>query len=307
MMHTIAQFLAGHFLAALMLSVGLRTETAIVREVFKHSRIVLWALAIVWIAVPLLTLILLHLIAPTPFVAATLMTLAICPGIPLVLGKSKRAQGHYRASLLILLTTALTAIFMVPLWSAILGRFTSYHLSFGLYDVAKVLLPTVFIPYTIGRIIQELSPRVAKPLAVIAQALFITGLVIIVAVVLSKRLLGIRQLEGREVIDALLIPMCAALLGAIAARRVTLGEQVSLTYACALGNPALALAVMAHSYTEKAVSIVLSFILLRAVALIPFSLWFKHRRRDEATGGPPTRPPYPCSRHLINLGKDRHA
>lgn len=288
MLHTIAQFLAGHFLAALMLSVGLRTETAIVRELFKHSTLLLRALLIVWIAVPLLTLALLHIITPDPTYAAMLMVMAICPGVPLVLGKSSRAHGHHRTSLLILLTTALSAIVMVPLWAAILNRFTAFHLSFGLYDVAKVLLPTVILPYAIGRTIQELAPGIAKPLAKIAQGLFVAGLVVIIAIVLGKRLLGFGQLDGREIIDALLIPAAAALLGYIAARRATLGEQVSITYSCALGNPALALAVLSQSYSVRAVSVVLSFIVLRGVALIPFSLWFKHRRRaEEASAHPP--------------------
>lgn len=288
MLHALAEFLAGHFLAALMLSVGLRTESAIVRELFQHSKLLLRALVIVWVAVPLLTLALLHIITPDPSYAAMLMVMAICPGVPLVLGKAKRSHGHHRTSLLILLTTALSAIVMVPLWAAILNRFTVFHLSFGLYDVAKVLLPTVIIPYAIGRTIQELAPGIAKPLAKIAQGLFVAGLAIIVAIVVAKRLLGLGQLDGREIADALLIPAGAALLAVLAARRAPRDEQISLTYASALGNPALALAVLSQSYSVKAVPVVLSFIVLRGVALIPFSLWFKHRRRaDEARAHPP--------------------
>lgn len=281
-MLTVTRFLAAHAIVMLMLSVGLRTSHAILREVADRWAVLVRALVLVWLVVPLLAAVLLLAIKPGHNEAVALIVMAICPGVPLVLRKAKRQYGDEKTSLLVLLATAVTALVMVPLWAAVLSRLTPLELTFTLSNVAAVLLPTVVAPYVIGRIIVVLWPRAATTLAKIAHALFIASVVVVIAVVLAKMVPALSSLSFRAFVAAFLIPFIAAVLGYLVTPG-SLDNRVSVSYAAALGNPALALSVIAHSYKAMHVlPIVLAFVLVRAIALIPFNLWFKHRHREDA-------------------------
>lgn len=281
MLETVAHFLAAHALAMLMLSVGLRTPTALIRDIPNRWRVLAFALLVVWIAVPVLAVALVLTVRPLPTEQGTLVVLAVCPGAPMIVSKMRTKYGHGRTSLLVLIAAALTALFMLPLWAAVLKRLTPLDLKFGPRDVAAVLLPLVFVPYALGRVIIRLWPRVAAWLAKITTALFYLGLVVVAVVVLVKMGPALRSLGFRAFVAALLIPIGATVLGYIATPG-SLDERVSVAYAAALGNPVLALGVLAHSYKGfDAVPLVLAFVVVRVVALIPFNLWFKHRHRED--------------------------
>ncbi len=276
-MEAIARFLAVHAIALLMLAVGLRTPSAIVADIAGRWRTLMRALAVVWIAVPLLALLVVYALQPPPSAAATLIVMAICPGVPLVLGKSKRARGDATMSLLVLVATAITALVLVPLWAVVLTYVTSLELTFAMKDAAAVLVPNVVLPFAVGRVIREAVPRVAHAAEVIAQLLFFTGIAILVLFALARSGSALHMLTARDVAAAALISIGAGALGYVVAPNVP-AARVSLTYAAALGNPALALSVMMLSYRHvKVVPLVLAFVLVRAVALLPFSLLFRRQ------------------------------
>ena len=81
MLATITHFLATHFLAMLMLSVGLRTDRALFHELRARGPLLARALVIVWLIVPMLALTVLYALRPPQFVAITLMVMAICPAL----------------------------------------------------------------------------------------------------------------------------------------------------------------------------------------------------------------------------------
>jgi BASS family bile acid:Na+ symporter len=183
---------------------------------------------------------------------------------------------------LILIATALTAFVMIPLWMELLNRAMGLELAFRLRDVATVLVPTIVLPFAIGRVVADLAPRIAKSLATITQALFVAGLLIIVVAVISRAGASFRELGARELLAALLIPFGAAAFGYWAGRP-EIDARISTTYSAALGNPALALAVIAQSNHIK-VPAMIAFLLVRGLALLPFMLWFKR-----ASQGSPSR------------------
>lgn len=295
MLQTIGHFLAGHVIALFMLTVGLRRDHRVLRELTERWQHLARALAIVWIGVPLLALLVVHIAEPSPFDARVLMVLAICPGKPLALRHTKRAHGHHHLSLLVLISTALTAILLVPLWAIVLTHLTPHRLAFGPDDVAAILVPTVLAPNAVGWIINAVSPRLAATLARLVEVLFFVGLAIFVTTELLRGLPGLRDLALAEILAAVAISLGAALLGYVAAADPT-DRRIAVAYAAALGNPALALAVIAHSDHVLAISLVAMFVVLRAAALVPFDLWLhlRHRTRpaEHATARPgvPTTP-----------------
>jgi BASS family bile acid:Na+ symporter len=279
MLATVASFLASHAVAMLMLSAGLHTQSSILLDFHARRRVLARAVMVVWLAVPLLALVVVYLVRPAPLHATTLLVMAVCPGVPLVLRRSKQSRGDAKTTLLILIATALTAFVMIPLWMLVLNRVAGLALTMGLRDVATVLVPSIVLPFVIGRIVVVLSPRIAKPLAAIAEALFIAGLAVIVIAVISHAGASFRELGARELLAAVLVPLGAAALGYWAGRPA-IGDRVSTTYAAALGNPALALAVMAHSQHSK-VPALIAFLVMRGLALLPVKLMLRRARPAE--------------------------
>lgn len=282
MVETILNLLARHAVALLMLSIGLRTPSAIVRDLASRRAVLARALLVVWLAVPLLALAAIYLIRPPPMSAAALMVMAICPGVPLVVGRARRARGDPKTSLLVLVATAITALVMVPLWLAVLSRMSPLDIPYGLSDAAAVLLPSVLAPFVVGRIIVVLWPRGAAQLAKVAQALFVLGFGILVVTVLARMMPALRTLGLRDFLAAFLIPFGAAAIGYVAGAHER-DDRISLAYAAALGNPALAVSVAAHSSAgHEAVPVMLAFLLVRGLALFPFTLWFKQKELSSA-------------------------
>jgi len=252
-------------------------------DVKQRWRLIARAMSIVWLLVPCLAVAIVYFVHPRNIEAATLLVMAICPGVPLVVYRSKKSYGDPKTTLLVLLATALSSFFMIPLWAAVLSRTTPLELTIGMREVAGVLLPTLLIPYAIGTVIGDLAPRIAKPLASVAQALFIAGAVVVLIAIVRQLGASFSEVGPRGYLAAVLIPVCAAGLGYAASQPAALDDRISITYASALGNPALCLAIMAHSFDVKVVALVVGFVLVRAIALVPFNLWFKHRSRTGET------------------------
>ncbi len=279
MLASIGHFLASHAIALFMLSVGLRTGHVILREMVTTRRtMTLRALAAVWIGVPLLTLALLYVLRPGPLDAATLMVMAICPGVPLLLRKSDKAHGDRDTALIVLIAALLTAVVLTPAWAALLRQFTPLHLVVAPRDELAVVLPKVLLPFALGRIVHHLAPRLAAPLAKVANALFLVGVAAILIAVIVKRPISLSDLSGRGAIAAFLIALGSALLGYMSTRG-PIGERSAIAFAGAFGNPMLALTILAQSYSFEAFSLIGIYIVIRTLAFVPFSLWLNHERK----------------------------
>ncbi len=280
MLATLAHFLATHFLAMLMLSVGLRTDRALFRELRARGPVLARALVIVWLVVPMLALTAIYILRPPQLVAISLMVMAICPGVPLVLRKSQKAHGDPQTSLLLVISTALTAVVLVPVWATLLSQTTPIEVSLAASDVLRVVVPVVLAPYVLGRAINTLWPRAAGQLARVADVLFVAGFAVIALAVLVRRIPSFDALTLRGLLAAIIISLGAALLGYLTTS-APLEGRISVGYGAALGNPALALAVIANVAEVRdrpaVVGLVVALVLVRGVALIPFNFWI-HRK-----------------------------
>jgi BASS family bile acid:Na+ symporter len=278
MLASLAHTLAMHAIAMFMLSVGLRTDRYVVRDALLHHRgHLIHAAVAVWIAVPLLTLAVLYTLRPPPYSIATLMVMAICPGVPLLLRKSDKAHGNRDTALSVLIMTVVTAVLMTPFWALILERFTPLDLKVHPRDVVLVVFPKVLLPYIVGRIIRELSPRVAKPLAKIAYGVFLAGGVVVLLALIFKHPISVRDLSVRGILASLVIALGSAVLGFYAEYRAPLEHRTAIAFAGAFGNPMLALAILARSYDFQALGFVALYVIVRVIAFIPVGLWLNHR------------------------------
>jgi predicted Na+-dependent transporter len=287
MLEALIKFLAANAIAALMLSVGLRTDTAVVADLKQRWRLLLRALAVVWLGVPLLVLVAVWLFRVPPLGAATLVLMAICPGIPFVVKSTERASGSSRTALLVLLATAITAPVMVPLWAAVLARSSRFAFVVDAVTVLRVVLPSVILPFVIGRIINLVSERAAALLAKLATLVFVAGIAIAVAVLVAKAMPVLAASSPQVFVALVAATLAAAALG-YAAGGPRAADRTALGYAAALGNPALALAIAARTVpTAEPLPLIAAYVVVRTLTLVPFGLWIRRRgSRGGATQAP---------------------
>jgi len=285
MLASIAQFLAAHAIAMFSLSIGLRSDTRILEEMRARKRLLGRALLACWIVVPLFAMAILLILRPPHLAAAGLMVLAICPGVPLAIRTAGKRDGDATTSLIVLVATVVTAFVMIPLWSALLAHLTPVDVSIGALSVGLVLFPQLLLPLLIGLLIRELAPSFSKKLGVVANALFIAGLVIIAIVLVPKSIKMLVDMSGYAILAAACIPIGGAAIGYIAGRPRR-PDQISVAYAAGMGNPAMAVAVLAAASLPKAemLPLLIAFVLIRVVGLLLFQLWLRHQHRATISG-----------------------
>jgi BASS family bile acid:Na+ symporter len=264
-----------------MLSIGLRTDTTIVADLKQQWRLILRALAVVWLGVPALVILAVRAFQVPPIGTTTLLLMALCPGIPLLVRSAEQAGGSSRTALLVLLATALTAPVMVPLWAEIHAQSSRVVFVVDAVTVLKVVIPSVILPYVMGRIISYLvSKRAAVMLAKLATIVFVAGFAITLVVLVIKAIPVLTASSPQVFVALIISTLAAAALGyAVGGPRAP--DRIALGYAAALGNPALALAIAARTAPDTAfLPLVGAYVLVRTLTLIPFGRWIRRRAHE---------------------------
>lgn len=278
MLATLVHVIASHAISILMLSVGLQTDRGLVHELPARWRILARALAVIWLAVPLVALLVVTILRLPPIAATVLLVVAIAPGMPLVMRSARKAHGDPRLALLVLISTALTAVVMVPLWGWVLHRVTGYDLEVSSGTIARLMLVGLVLPFMIGRLIRTVSPRIAVPLAKLAAALFAIVAVVFVVAMLASVGGVLRDVDPRVLIGVVLFTVVDVALGWWAGGPDR-SSRIAVSFAAALGNPALAVMLVAHAQPDqRALPLIVTYILLRGLILLPFQLWIRRGR-----------------------------
>jgi len=289
-LQALIRFLAANAISAFMLSIGLRTDPAIVVDLKQQWRLVLRALAVVWLAVPVLVILAVRAFQVPPIGTTTLLLMALCPGIPLLVRSTERAGGSSRTALLVLLATVLTAPVMVPLWAEIHAQSSRVVFVVDPVTVLQVVLPSVILPYVMGQIIHLVSERAAVLLAKLATLVFVAGMAVVIVVLVIKAIPVLAVSSPQVFVAVIVSTLAAAALGyAVGGPRAP--DRIALGYAAALGNPALALAIAARTApAAEFLPLVAAYVVVRTLTLVPFGRWIQRRasREDGAWCRPPT-------------------
>jgi BASS family bile acid:Na+ symporter len=269
---------AGGATFALMLDVSLRLGREVLLRVRARPDLFLRTLAAVWIGVPLLTLLVIRALDVPPRASSLLLLMAFCPGVPLVLVSTRSVQGALPTAFLALILAAVTEPFLIPYGARIVSALQPVDLTVRPRHVLAVILPTVFLPVVLGFAIHDLFPRAAPLLARISNVVFglaLTGCVILVLVKAAPLLLNVPALA---IVAVVLITLGDALIGYWAGGPDR-DDQKAIALAVALGNPALALAVVEVSYPGyPAFAMVAVYLLVRFLALAPLRSWLKRAK-----------------------------
>jgi BASS family bile acid:Na+ symporter len=280
------RFFVAHLIELFMLAVGLAAQPgAVVRAVRSRPRLYARALVVLYVAVPLLTIGIAEVLALPPGLAALLVVFGVCPAAPLVVPRlmKKDAAAGVTALALVTLASSLAPV-LVPLWLLIVNRILGSSLVVAPSALLTVFLVKVLVPFVLGVIVRRASPRVADRLAPVCASLATAALCVAVLLILKPSYEAVRHLKWTALLALVLVAFGSAAL-AVAAAGPARSDRDAFAAVAMTGSPALALAVIRASYPglRNVIGILGAFIILRALAGLPYH-WLRAWRRRAAAG-----------------------
>lgn len=270
---------------AVMFGGALLVGPPILREVSRRPWLFGRVLFAVWVLVPALTFVVLALLGVRGTPATLLLLMSVCPGVPLLLASTRTVSGSMRTALLALVVTATTEPILLPFWTRLISRALPVDLRVDAAEVLNVLIPTVFLPIALGFAIRAKWPGVVTPMVRVCDTVYMVGTAASVAIVLWKGAPLLPRVPIEAFIAAVLITLGDGVIGAWAGGSDP-NDRKAVALAAALGNPALALAVIQSSYPGfQAAALMAVYLIVRALVIAPFEgvLWFKERRKAKST------------------------
>ena len=276
---TLLILLSGAATFAALFGGALRLGPEALGRVIEHPRLFFRMLAVIWIAIPLFTALVIFALGVVGTSASLLLLMSVCPGLPNLLTWARFARSSITMAFVALLVTAATEPFMIPYWTRLLSKFLPMDLTVQPSDVLNVIVPTVLLPIVLGFLVHKISLRATEVLAPISDYIDLAGTVATIAVILYQGLPRLTYVPPSAFVALVIITFGYAAFGFWAARP-NLDEQKAIASAAALGNPALALVIVEVSYLELQAAVLVSiYIVVRALAMAPLIWWLRYLRR----------------------------
>jgi bile acid:Na+ symporter, BASS family len=289
MLRTLVAFLAAHLVFALMLAVGLQVRLGDVDDVRRRPALYLRSLAVIELAVPLLAIAVVAVFRPPPLAMGALLLMAVCPGVAMLTRAAPKKGGSLTTAVNMLLLLSLLAPLTVPAWLAVLARVYDRPLQLAPGQVFATVAPAVLLPLALGMVVHALLPRLAPKLSRAAMLFFNVALLVVAVLLVVKAGPALLQVGPRALLAMLVLITASALLGHWAGGP-RLEDRRTVALAAVFGNPALAIAIIKVNFPDSpAVPLLGAYLLLRALALLPYHQWAK--RRPQATARADHLPP----------------
>ena len=274
--------LSGAATFAALFGAALRLGPESLRRVAEHPRLFLRMLAVIWIAIPLFTALVIFALGVVGTSASLLLLMSVCPALPNLLTWARIARSSVMTAFVALLVTAATEPFMIPYWTRLLSKFLPMDVTVQPSHVLIVVVPTVFLPIALGFLVQKISFRAAAVLARVSDFIDLAGTIATIAVILYEGLPRLIYVPPVAFVALVIITFGYSAFGFWAARP-NLDEQKAIAAAAALGNPALALVIVEVSYLELQAAVLVSiYIVVRAITMAPLIWWLRYLKRGRS-------------------------
>jgi BASS family bile acid:Na+ symporter len=221
-------------------------------------------------------------------VKIALVALAVAPIPPLLPRKVMRAGEKSSYALGLLVAAALLSIVFTPLAFHLLGKTLGAHARMSPATIMQIVLLTVMLPLGAGMLVRNIAPGFAERwpsfIALAATVLLIASAVPI----LSTSWPTIEALIGNGTLAAI----TAFVLAGLAAGHILGGpapeDRTAQALSAASRHPGIALAIASANFPEQKLmpAAILLYLIVSAVASIPYLTW-RRRRRVESQGGAP--------------------
>ncbi|HXD05939.1 MAG TPA: hypothetical protein VN680_07820 [Burkholderiaceae bacterium] len=273
-------------IALTVLALGLRATTDDVLYLWRRPGLLLRSLFVMLVAVPVCAGLLARGFSLRPAVAVVLVAIAVSPVPPFLPKKQLKAGGEHAYVLSLLATSAVVAIFFMPLAVHFWARLGHSGAAIAPTKVATAVATSVLIPLAAGILIARLAPRFAQR---VVGAVNIAGAVLLGAVALVVVVTSFPHMR-EQVGDGTLVSMAVlnafALMAGHAAGGPVPAHRVALALSSAARHPGLTLAVALQSGLPQGdlLGAVGLYFLVNTVMCIPYMRWF--RAREQVVSAP---------------------
>jgi BASS family bile acid:Na+ symporter len=268
---------------ALMFGSALRLGPSALRQLVQRPAFFVRTLLAVWIAVPSLTAMVVVALRIEGTAAKTLLLMAGCPGVPLLLGTTRTVRGAMSTAFAALALTAATEPLLIPLWTRLVSAILPVDLTVHWSDILRVLVPTILLPVAVGFVVRAVFPRAVDPVVRISDGVYAVGIIGCLVTLLAGAAPLILRVPPRALVGAAIITIGDAAVGYWAGSPDR-DDRKAIALATALGNPALAIAVVEASYPGNRIAptAVGLYLLVRTICIVPVLWWLRqaNHRRD---------------------------
>ena len=263
--------------SALVFVVGSSATGSDVRFLWRQPGLLVRSLIAMDVVVPVAAVILLFTIRPERAAALAILAMSVATGAPLAPQKQLKLGGRLPYVYSLMIATTVFSILTIPLTLTILHRVLAAETESLVLPrhVARIVFTSLLLPLGLGmavrRFLPRLADRVAKPLATIVNVFL--GLVFLLIVI--KAFPAIVGLGARALGTIALLTVVSIAGGHLLGGPVP-EDRTALAIACSLRHPGLALMIAKVELPgERIVSVVLAYIVIGAIAAIPYTAWRK--------------------------------
>jgi len=256
-------------------ALGLEADLSDATYLLHQPRHFTRSLLAMFVAMPVLALLLGELFALSLEVKITLLCLAISPIPPLLPKKQDKAGGHSSYALGLMLCMALLALLFIPVWLALLSLY--FHRPFSLAHGAIVLLvlKVIVAPLAAGMLLHRFAPaltlRLVRPVVLLANVLLpVCALLILVG---SRDALA--SLVSVGTVSALLGFLVVGLLVGHLLGGPAHEDRIVLALSTASRHPGVAIALATANYPQdhRVPGLILLYLLLGLVVSLVYMKW----------------------------------
>ena len=269
------------FQGSIMLTVfgfGLRATIEDVLYVVRRPRILVISLVSMFIVMPFIALILALVIAPPRVALVALVTLALSPVPPTLLGKEHDAAGRASYGLGLTVAVSILSIVLIPALVVFLGGLTDNPFNMGVTAVAVQVLVAVVLPLAAGMLVRAFLPRLAerveKPFALVAKVVLLAAAAFVLVAAFPQ---FVEVLTASTVAAFVVFTVLGLAFGHIMAGPDP-GDSRVLALASALRHPGIALAIATANFPSLQFgAVIILYLIIGTIVCIPYMKWMQRR------------------------------
>ena len=269
------------FQGSIMLTVfgfGLRATIEDVLYVVRRPRILVISLVSMFIVMPFIALVLALVVAPPTVALVALVTLALSPVPPTLLGKEHDAGGRASYGLGLTVTVSILSIVLIPALVVFLGSLTENPFNVGFAAVARQVLLAVVLPLAAGMLVRAFLPRLAerveKPFALVAKVVLLAAVAFVLIAAFPQFL---SVLTAGTVVAFVAFTVLGLAFGHIMAGPNPSDSRV-LALASALRHPGIALAIATANFPSMQFgAVIILYLIIGTIVCIPYMKWMQKR------------------------------
>jgi BASS family bile acid:Na+ symporter len=258
-------------IVTMIFAVGLGSTPADLMYLWRRPTELLRSLLAMYVAVPLVALLVVKTLPLGVAVKTAILVLAISAGAPLLPKKlMKIGREGYVFSLVV--TSSLLAVVVVPAWLAFLAPLFGRESSVEPRAVALIIAKAFLAPLVVGMLLRWPLSRVAERLS--QRILGVAGIALAVAA------LALLALHWRLLTEIGWGPLSALMGMTVAALAVghLLGgpdsaDRTALAISCASRHVGIAMLAASTVPGPRTIALVLAYVLASAVVSIPYLKW----------------------------------